>query len=73
MDIANEDDSVPLPLRFGRPETRESVRPQVHTVAIAHSSEFYVARHMGHTEGERHGQAEDWYEPTVRKHHGSFS
>lgn len=73
MDIANENSSVSLPLRLGQLEARKIVRSQVHIAAVTHSSELYIARNVGHTEGEGHGQAEGWHESTVRKHYGSFS
>lgn len=70
MDIANEDNFIPLSLRLGQFETGESIGPQIYTASTAYFGEFHIARNVGYTEGEGHGPVEDRYESAMRKHNG---
>jgi len=73
MDIANEDHSVSLPLRLGRPEAGESSGPQIYPIATTHFGELHVTRHVGYTKGKGNGPTEGRYESIVRKHNGPLS
>jgi len=70
MDIANEDNFIPLSFRLGQPEAGEGIGSQIHTSATAHFGEFHIAWNVGNTEGEGYGPTKDWDESAVRKHNG---